>query len=159
MYKLMECHSDPIHILIDKEEFHFVDVGRVEEIAKIESNEKLIHWMKFLKSTTREEMKVLAEHDVCIGRAVQTLEVMSLDENEVYQAWAREKFLWDQEVRERGAEERGREEGKIEGKIEGIEIGEKRGKIETAKAMLAKGIDIKIICEVTGLDVMDFKDE
>ena len=53
-------------------------------------------------------MKVLAEQDVCIGRAVQTLEIMSSDENEVYLAWAREKFLWDQEVRERGAEERKR---------------------------------------------------
>ena len=139
-YKLMECHSDPMHILIDKEEFHFIDVGRAEEIAKIESNEKLINWMKFFKSQTREEMKALAEQDVCIGRAVQTLEIMSSDENDVYQAWARDKFLWDQEVRERGAEKKGREEGKI----------------ETAKAMLTEGIAIETICKITGLDVSDF---
>jgi predicted transposase YdaD len=49
---------------------------------------------------------------------------MSLDENEVYLARAREKFLWDQEMRERVAEENGREEGREEG----IEIGEERGK-------------------------------
>ena len=82
-YKLMECHGDPVHVLTDKEEFHFIDISRVEEIAKIESNEKLIHWMRFFKSTTRKEMKMLAEQDVCIGKAVQTLEIMSLDENEV----------------------------------------------------------------------------
>jgi predicted transposase/invertase (TIGR01784 family) len=158
-YKLMECRGDPMHILTDKEEFHFIDIGRVEEIAKIESNEKLVHWMKFFKSTTREEMKALAKQDVCIGRAVQTLEIMSSDEKEVYQAWARDKFLWDQEVRERGAEKKGREEGEKKGREEGIEIGEKkgieigekRGKIETAKAMIVAGVDIETVYKATGL--------
>ena len=57
----------------------------------------------------------------------------------------------DQLTRERSAEE--------EGIKKGIEIGEKKGKIEDAKAMLAEGIAIETICKITGLDVQDFKDE
>jgi predicted transposase/invertase (TIGR01784 family) len=150
-----------MHVLTDKEEFHFIDVGRVEEVAKVESNEKLIHWMKFFKSKTREEMKVLAEQDVCIGRAVQTLEIMSLDKNEVYQAWARDKFLVDQKTIERVAEERGEKKGREEGieigEKKGIEIGEKRGTIQTAKAMIAAGVDIETVCKATGLSPDDLR--
>jgi predicted transposase/invertase (TIGR01784 family) len=162
-YKLMECHCDPMHVLTDKEEFHFIDVRRVEEVAKVESNEKLIHWMKFFTSKTREEMKVLAEQDACIGRAVQRLEIMSLDENEVYQAWAREKFLVDQERRESAAEKKGEKrgieigekKGREEGREEGIEIGEKKGTIQTAKAMIAAGVDTETVCKATGLSPDD----
>jgi predicted transposase/invertase (TIGR01784 family) len=143
-YKLMECHGDPVHILTDKEEFHFIDIGRVEEIAKIKSNEKLIYWMKFFKSTTREEMKILAEQDACIGRAVGRLEIMSLDENEVLQAWARDKFLWDQEVRETTAEERGEKRGREEGREEGL--------LEAAKKLISSGMDKKTVCETLRID-------
>jgi hypothetical protein len=44
-------------------------------------------------------------------------------------------------------------------KEEGIEIGLRKGKMETAKAMLAMSIDIEAICKATGLDMRDFKDE
>ena len=52
-------------------------------------------------------LRVLAEQDGCIGRAVKKLEIMILDENEVYQARAQEK-----------TEENGKKEE--------IEIGEKQ---------------------------------
>ncbi|MDR2855632.1 MAG: hypothetical protein LBV40_05705 [Methanomicrobiales archaeon] len=77
-------------------------------------------------------MKKLAEEDACIGTAVRTLKIMSADENAIYEEKSRHKFLWDQEVRKRKAEERGREEG--------IEIGEKKGSIKTAKAMIEAGV-------------------
>jgi predicted transposase/invertase (TIGR01784 family) len=154
-YKLMECHGDPLHILTDKEEFHFIDIERVEEITKNEANEKLIYWMKFFKSKTREEMKILAEQDACIGRAVQRLEVMSLDENEVYQAWAREKFLWDQEVREEKKRAEGVEEGRKKGREEGREEGRKEGLIKAAKKLISSGVDKKTVCEVLGITESD----
>jgi len=162
-YKLIECDCDPKHVLTDKEEFHFIDLECIEKIGEGRLNEDLIRWMKFFKSKTREEMKVLAEQDACIGKAVKTLEIMSLDEKEVYEAWSREKFWWDQEVREKGAEERGRVEGREEGREEGIEIGEKKGReegrkegiIQTAKAMIAEGVDIGTVCKATGLSRED----
>ncbi len=42
---------------------------------------------------------------------------------------------------------------KEEGKLEGIKVGEEKGKKETAIKMLAKGLDIDFIHEVTGLSI------
>jgi len=55
----------------------------------------------------------------------------------------------------------GLEEGKKEGIKQGLEQGKKQGelkaKIETAKKLLKKGIDIKIIVEATGLSKKELK--
>ena len=51
----------------------------------------------------------------------------------------------------RGHRERGRLEGIAEGKITGLLKGERAGKIEDAKNMLKKNIDIDLIEEITGL--------
>jgi predicted transposase/invertase (TIGR01784 family) len=51
----------------------------------------------------------------------------------------------------------GKLEGHLEGKIEGEQIGIKKGKIETARAMKAKGIEIFVIAEVTGLAVEEIE--
>lgn len=41
--------------------------------------------------------------------------------------------------------------GKMDGIKEGIEQGVEKGKLETAKAMLAEGLDINLIVKITGL--------
>lgn len=55
----------------------------------------------------------------------------------------------------REGEQRGKQEGLREGeqrgKQEGLREGEQRGRIETAKAMLAKGMEITLISEITNL--------
>ena len=48
-------------------------------------------------------------------------------------------------------EVKGRLEGKAEGMAEGLAEGEARGKMEVARAMKAKGIEIALISELTGL--------
>lgn len=45
------------------------------------------------------------------------------------------------------AQEKGREEG--------IKIGEKKGKIEVAKAMLAEGMEVNTIAKITGLSIKE----
>ena len=45
----------------------------------------------------------------------------------------------------------GRVEGKREGHVEGKREGRVEGKIEAAQAMLAKGMEIKLIAEITNL--------
>ena len=49
------------------------------------------------------------------------------------------------------AEAKGLAEGKAEGLAEGLVAGEKAAKIEIARGMLAKKMDIKLIIELTGL--------
>lgn len=45
----------------------------------------------------------------------------------------------------------GKQEGLREGKQEGLREGEQKGRIEAAKAMLAKGMEITLISEITNL--------
>jgi len=49
------------------------------------------------------------------------------------------------------------EKGLQEGLQQGLQVGEFKAKIETAKKLIQKGIDIKIIMEVTGLSKSDLK--
>ena len=59
----------------------------------------------------------------------------------------------------------GRTEGRTEGRIEGIAEGERRGilkgerrgKRETARAMLKRGLDPKLVTEITGLSIEEIK--
>ena len=51
----------------------------------------------------------------------------------------------------REGRQEGKQEGLLEGKQEGLLEGEQKGRIETAKAMLAKGMEITLISEITNL--------
>jgi len=145
IYVLAERRGEPQHILTDKIEFHFIDLKRIDEIEKIEDNKKFVLWRKFFTSKTREEMKSLAKENKCIEEAYKRLDFMSQDPEVRAKAVARDKFLWDQEVRQRTARE------------EGIEIGEKRGILQTAKAMLAESIPMETVCKITGLTQKDLE--
>jgi len=67
---------------------------------------------------------------------------------------SRQRFIRDQLTNQKEYERRVIEAEKT-GREEGIEIGEKRGEkkgaIQTAKAMIAAGVDIETICKATGL--------
>ncbi len=57
--------------------------------------------------------------------------------------------------------EKGLEKGKIEGRIEGLAEGELKSKLLIARNMLAKGLEISIIAELTGLteeEIMECRD-
>ena len=108
-------------------------------------------------------MEALVQKNKNLKQAGDILAHISQDPAERAFADAREKFLWDQEVREGRAREEGREEGieigEKRGEKRGIEIGEKRGREigrrEVAKAMLAAGVAIETVCKATGLNKTD----
>ena len=52
----------------------------------------------------------------------------------------------------------GVEEGKSIGKEEGRTEGKAEGKAEIARAMLAKGMDMEVISELTGISIGELKD-
>ena len=52
---------------------------------------------------------------------------------------------------QRQGEEKGLKKGRQEGKAEGLKEGEEKRELEIAKQMLLKGLDMQLICEMTGL--------
>ena len=102
--------------------------------------------------------KQLAVHGRIESADYQALEYVYQNEEEVktmlVTALEREREqIFQNGLRE--GEQRGKQEGLREGeqrgKQEGLREGEQRGRIETAKAMLAKGMEITLISEITNL--------
>lgn len=84
-----------------------------------------------------------------VKKAEKELEYLSGDAETRRLAELREKAIRD----ELAAIAKARREGKEEGRQEGI----KKSKIDIAKKMLAKKIDINTIIEVTGLEEKEIK--
>jgi len=146
-YVLTEKQGNPHHVLTEKIEFHIIDLKRIHEIIKNEDNKMFVLWMKFFTTDKREEMELLAKEHKCIEEAYKRLDYISQDEVLRAAAVAREKFLWDFEVAKQAEREEGREEGRKEGREE--------GRIESAKKLIANGMDPKAICEMLGISESD----
>src|SRR5690625_409332 len=97
--------------------------------------------------------------DETLYSAVQSWEKLSATPKE-YQAYeARVKRIRDEEAARREAElevqeaeQRGEERGEKRGKKRGEKIGAQREKEATARRLLAKGLEVRDIADVTGLD-------
>ena len=98
--------------------------------------------------------KQLAVHGRIKPADYQSLEAIYRNEEEVktmlVTALARDREQFFQNGLRQGKQE-GKQEGLLEGKQEGLLEGEQKGRIETAKAMLAKGMEITLISEITNL--------
>ena len=102
--------------------------------------------------------KQLAFHGRLESEDYQSLEYIYQNEEEVktmlVTALERERERFFQNGLREG-EQKGKQEGLLEGeqkgKQEGLLEGEQKGRIETAKAMLAKGMEITLISEITNL--------
>ena len=153
--------------LSDVTEIHILELNKVQDVR----DGKLWDWMKFFKSKTKEEFKMLAENNKELEPAVDELEKLSRDRAARFAAWREEKewrdrqavktAAWKDGIAEGRAEGRvegiaeGREEGIAEGREEGIAEGLAKGReagaIEIAKAMIENNVDIDIIIKTTGL--------
>ena len=100
-------------------------------------------------------MEALVQKNENLQQARDRLEHLSQDPVARAAADARDKFLWDQNARERAEREEGRKEGIEIGEKRGIQIGEKRGFIEAAKKFIASGMDPKAVCEMIGISESD----
>ena len=86
-----------------------------------------------------------------IKKVVEDLDEMSSDENERLEAYKRKLAVWDYNVSIAEATERGKAEGLEEGFEKGETKGSEKSKLEIAKNLKRKGMDIDTIAEVTGV--------
>ena len=98
--------------------------------------------------------KQLALHGRIASEDYESLETIYRNEEEVRTMLITALEKEKQQIYHNGHIEGKREghvEGKREGRVEGKREGRVEGKIETARAMLAKGMEIKLIAEITEL--------
>ena len=133
-WKIMDKETQKV-ILTDKFELRIIELPKIKE----EEQEELIDWLLFLENPQSERVKTKMEENEELKEAVEKLEGMSEDDYMQRIADLREKAILDYNSGMGNALRKGMAEG------------EKKAKLETAKKMLEKGIDINIIIEVTGL--------
>ena len=118
-------------------------------------------WLQFLRSRRREEFEMVAERNIEIRKAVDTLYELSADEKVRGDYEMRQKAWRDRLSQNEGyfmeGVKKGLTEGRIEGKLEGREEGKLEGREETARRALAEGVSLELIQKITGFDMDEIK--
>ncbi|MDR0964516.1 MAG: Rpn family recombination-promoting nuclease/putative transposase [Clostridium sp.] len=108
------------HICDPKTGVHFSELMEIHtlELPKLpieDDGTPLWEWMKFLNANSKEDLKMIAEKNETIKKAVSALEKISEDQKARWEYDNRQKWLWDQKARESEALAKGREEGLAQG--------------------------------------------
>jgi predicted transposase/invertase (TIGR01784 family) len=111
--------------------------------------EKWCYFFKYADETGEQDLEQISGNDSVIKNAYEALNQFNWSEEELMAYKEEVKRIWDNravmETAIEAAEERGVAKGEAKGKAE-----EKR---EIAKTMLAKGMDVSVISEITGLSL------
>ena len=130
-------------ILTEHLELHIIEIPKIYKIGKNEEKEELVKWINFIENPESEKVGEYMKENEEMKEAKEKLEVMSEDEKMQILAELRLKAIRDEKAVERFGYNQGIEKG--------IEKGIEEGKKETAKKMKEKGLDFKLIQEITGL--------
>lgn len=134
IFRLREEHTHVV--LTDDLEIHFMELPKLSDHPVLLA-EGLTKWLLFLKGVQKEQWEVLAMNEPALQKAMHTLEFLSQDEETRRLYEMRQKALHD-------------EASMIEG-------AKAEGKVEVAKKLLDKGMDISFVVEVTGLPETEVK--
>ncbi|MCL2162039.1 MAG: Rpn family recombination-promoting nuclease/putative transposase [Betaproteobacteria bacterium] len=138
------CYHNRYRLHDPKTGSAFTDLMEVNalELPKLPHNTDgtaLWSWLKFLAARKDEELKMLAEKNPRIDKAVGRLKELSEDERTRLLAESREKWEWDHAARMQAAEEKGLEKGREEGLL------------AVAHAALRRNLPVEEIMALTGL--------
>ena len=125
--------------------FYIIELLKFE---KYMNNTALADWVKFIIN-----LKVIDMSNEEVKKAKEVLDELSQDEHARRLAELREKYIMDQKATEAAGYDKGLKQGIEQGLEQGIEQGEKNKTLELAKKLKAKGVDINIIHETTGLSI------
>ncbi|KRF03785.1 hypothetical protein ASG89_03240 [Paenibacillus sp. Soil766] len=130
--------------LSDDLEIHFLELSKLSH-HKTTTTGGLLNWLLFLKSDNTENWEVLKMQEPELGKAMTVLEFLSQDAESRRLYEMRLKALHDEASSMEGAREEGEKQGEL------------KGKLEVANKMLAKGMDMESISELTGLPIEEIK--
>ena len=140
-------------ILTEYLELHIIELPKIHKLKEKEKNNELIKWMYFLENPESKKVDEYMKENKGIKEAKEKLETMSEDERMQILADLRLKAIMDEKAAKRLAYEEGIESGVKDG----IKQGKTQQKLEIAKRMKEKGIDIEYIKDITGLTEEEIK--
>ena len=135
-------------VLTDVMEIYIIELNKFKDYKEKSNHNSLNSWIEFIESPEVVDMS-----NKEIQKAKKVLEEISQDEHEQYLAELREKYIMDQKAIEGAGYDKGLKAG-IE---QGINQGINQEKLQIAKKMLSKKIDLNTISELTGLSIQELK--
>ncbi|OCT11900.1 hypothetical protein A8709_28980 [Paenibacillus pectinilyticus] len=130
--------------LTDDLEIHFLELSKLNHQPTTKSG-GLLNWLLFLKSDNTDNWEVLKMQEPELGKAMTVLEFLSQDEEARRLYEMRQKALHDEASLREGAREEGERQGEL------------RGRLEVAVKMIAKGMDLESVSELTGISIEELK--
>ena len=128
-------------ILTDKMEIHFIQIPKFKKQRK-DMKTKLDMWMEFISQIDKEGVGNAMSKNKEIKKAQEEYEYLTGEENE-----RRIAFLMDKAIRDEKS-----------AYVDGKQDGERKKQREIAKKMKERGIEIKEIEEITGLNKKQIED-
>ena len=155
--ELDSCHSifdvrerQTGFLLSDRLEFHFLELGKVDgdrPVEELTEIERLAAYLKYANDEDRQDYVqeiISSEGLTMIENAYRKV---TQDEIEYERMESRLKYQLQYNTDMSMAKQEGIEQGRAEGEL----IGRQEMKLELARAMKAKGMEIEAIAEITGL--------
>ncbi len=140
---------------------HFIEIKKFIQESNFQTDFE--RWMGYFKYEGKREeiMQVIVDDNPVFAKAHEKFENFTKNDELVEFYEAHQKWVMDRDTAIGYAEMKGREEGKEKGREEERSFQEKlreQGKIETAKKMLAEGLDIKMISHISGMSISEIKE-
>lgn len=151
--------------MTDLIEIHIIELPKIKKCKETYLQDELAQWMLFLNNPNDKEVENIMKQNEPIKEAMVKLREISEDDELRRVAQLRQKAIMDEKAIKQRAIEVGLEEGMQKGLQKGLEKGIEKGmekgiekeKIEIAKKLLAKHIDIATIAEVTSLSIKNIQ--
>ena len=144
-WKIIETNSVKKLILTDKFELDIIELSKIK--GRENEKDQLLDWLIFLENPESERVTRKMEENENLKEAVEKLDRISEDEKMQRIIELREKAIRD----EHAIYAKGVDDGIEKGFEDGKEKGAKEEKLQIAKNMLKKGMNVSDIIEVTGL--------
>lgn len=139
--------------LTDKLDIVIIELSKMDKKESYTTEEeKVLNWCNFLRSPEKMEEATMEENEN-IKAAKEELDKINMDKRERELAELREKAIRD----ELAIRKSGYREGLEEGIKEGKEKGSAEEKINIAKKLIEKGLNIKEISEITELSINEIE--
>jgi len=134
--------------LTDVLEIHFLELPKLKnKDVKMEDDEAVVEWMRFIGAESEGVMKMLAEKNEGIKKAYDVLKTVSNDEKTRMRYDARQAEIMDKSSMLKQALRK----GELKGELKGEKKGKIEGKIEVARNLLLANVNVEIISSATGL--------
>ena len=154
LHKIQLMDVEDFHVFYDKLTLIYVELPKIDHV-KLDLNTPLGRWFHALNSLYYYDRKPKELNELVFDKLFHQAELAQLTPDQDLAYERSMKVYLDTFNQIEGGRILGHQEGLVEGERRGLAKGEAKARLETARKMKAKGLDVETIAEVTGLSLKE----